>query len=193
MNPWKLPFSAWMAGKEYEIDPDYRNILLIFSYFQDPELPDFCKWQICLGLFYKEEIPQERQADAMEWFSDFITMGRPQPPGPRLLDWEQDAPLILADINGITGREIRGCGFIHWWTFLSWFHSIGQGQLLPVVQIRKKLALRKPLNEEESAFYRYNRDLIDLKPRYTAREQVQRDRLNALLEDKRQVKYGKPS
>lgn len=190
MDLWQLPDSVNLGGKNFCFDPDYRNILEIFRWFQNPNLTDFFKWEICLALFYKETVPEDLVPQAISYFLDFVNMGAPSRPGPRLIDWEQDAGLILSDINGLLGRDIRKEKHIHWWTFLSWFHSITSGQLLSVVQVRRKLSLHQPLTEAEKAFYRQAKDKIDLKARYTPEEQAQRAALNALLDGKRQVNHG---
>ena len=59
MTGWTLPVSAVIGGKTYPIHGDYRDVLEIFSYFEDPDLPECLKWQIGLALFFEGEIPQE--------------------------------------------------------------------------------------------------------------------------------------
>ena len=68
---------------------------------------------------------------------------------PKLMDWEQDARAIVADVNKVAGMEIRALTYLHWWTFLSWFHAIGEGQLSTVVSIRDKLRRGKKLEQWE--------------------------------------------
>lgn len=185
MNGWELPFSARFGGKSYAIHGDYRDILEIFSYFEDPNLPEFLRWQIALALFYDEPIPQEHQTEAMQWLASFITGGRSETSGgKRLLDWEKDAPLIVADVNRVAGQEIRALPFVHWWTFLAWFHAIGEGQLSGVVSIRDKLQQGKPLEEQEKIFYREHRQAVELPKRYTREEKAQIARLERLLSGK---------
>lgn len=181
---WRLPDHAVIGGKKYEIHPDFRDILEIFSYFSDPDLPEFLQWEIALALFYEEKIPEEHRLPAMEHFNWFVSGGRPQAaaPGPVLLDWEQDAPLIAADINKASGQELRALPFVHWWTFLSWFNAIGQGQLSTVVSIRSKLAGGKKLEGWEQEFYRENRALVELPRRYSQQELQEKQRLEKLLQ-----------
>lgn len=181
---WQLPDHAVIGGKKYEIHPDFRDILEIFSYFSDPNLPEFLQWEIALVLFYDDEIPEEHRREAMAYLSWFVSGGRPQEsaPGPVLLDWEQDAPLIAADINKASGQELRALPFVHWWTFLSWFNAIGQGQLSTVVAIRSKLSGGKKLEAWEQEFYRQNRALVELPKRRSRQELEEKQRLEKLLE-----------
>lgn len=182
MNLWSLPQSLCLGGRDYGICADFRDILEIFSYFQDESLPDFVRWEIALGLFYKEEIPQRHKQEAMEKLSLFLSGGRQEKPGPKLLDWQRDASVIVADVNKVAGTEIRALPFVHWWTFLGWFNALGEGQLSAIVSIRSKLSRGKKLEDHEREFYRENKDRIDLPKQYTAHEQAERERLLSLLE-----------
>lgn len=186
MNGWELPRAAVLGGVKYDINGDYRDILEIFTYLEDPELPVFFRWQIALALFYQKPIPPEHQQQAMDYLAEFITGGRAEKAtsGGRLLDWQQDAPLIVADINRVAGREIRALPFVHWWTFLAWFHAVGEGQLSGVVAIRDKLRRGKPLEPWEKTFYREHRQIVELPKRRTREEQEQIRSLERLLDGK---------
>lgn len=179
---WSLPVTAELGGKTYPIHADYRDILEIFSYLEDPDLPEYLRWQIALALFYEGEIPQEDQQEAMEQLASFIACGRPEgKPGPKLLDWQQDAPAIIADVNKTAGQEIRALPFVHWWTFMAWFNAIGEGQLSTLVSIRDKLRRGKKLETWEKEFYRENKDRVDMKKRYSQEELAEQARLKELL------------
>ena len=183
LSCWQLPVSADIGGKRYGIHTDFRDILEIFSYLNDGDLPEFIRWQIALALFYEGEISPQDTQEAMEYLSRFLCCGQQeQMPGPRLLDWQQDAGLIIADINKVAGKEVRAVEYIHWWTFMSWFHAIGEGQLSTVVSIRDKLHRGKKLEPWEREFYREHKHQVELKKRYTAEEIQQQEKLKAMLD-----------
>lgn len=181
---WDLPTQAEFAGKRYHLHTDYRDILEIFSYLNDPDMPEYLRWRIALALFYEETVPEEAQQEAMAYLAAFVNGGSQEQaaPGPKLLDWEQDAALIVADVNRAAGQEIRALHYLHWWTFLSWFHAIGEGQLSTVVNIRSKLAKGKKLEDWEKGFYRENKQRVELKKRYSQQELQERQRLEQMLE-----------
>lgn len=181
MNLWELPKEACIGGVNYPINGDFRDILEIFSYWNDPDVPEFLRWPIALALFYEGEIPREHRQEAMDFLADFIRCGQPDTPGPRLLDWEQDAPVILADVNKVAGQEVRALPHVHWWTFLGWFQGVGQGQLSTIVAIRDKLRRGKPLEKWEQDFLRENPGKVKLRKRYSAEELAQQARLQNLL------------
>ena len=182
MNSWYLPREAVIGGEEYPIHTDFRDILEIFSYFQDESLPPFVRWQIGLRLFYKEPVPQALQKEAMEQLAAFISYGQPSGAGHVLIDWKKDASMIIADINRTAHQEIRALPFVHWWTFLAWFHGIGEGQFSTVVAIREKLRKGKKLESWEQEYYRDNKNRVDLPKQDSPEVQAEKARLLALLE-----------
>lgn len=178
---WDLPRQVTVGDRQLEIDPDFRTVLRIFRHFQNEELPEFLRWEVALTLFYRQPVPDGCRVEAMEALANFVTCGQQGKPGPRLLDWEHDAMAIVADVNRVAGKEIRELEFLHWWTFLSWFHAIGEGQLSSLVELRRRLSRGEKLDEHQRQFYRENKAMVDLPRRRSPAEQAEIDRLNALL------------
>lgn len=183
MEGWSLPRQASIGGSSYRLHTDYRDILEIFSYLQDEAYPEFMRWRIALALFFEEEIPETDIPQAAEYFRWFVCCGQEENrnPGPRLLDWQQDAQVIVADVNKVAGQEIRELSYLHWWTFLGWFHSIGEGNLSTLVSIRQKLSRGKKLESFEQEYYRRNKDRVDLRKKYSASELAEQEKLQKLL------------
>lgn len=182
MSAWELPVAAHIGGRDYPIHADYRDVLDICKHLDDPDQPEYVRWRIALALFYEGDIPPAHMAEAMEYLAAFISCGQRDPrPGPKLLDWEQDAQTIVADVNKIAGTEVRALPFLHWWTFLSYFHAIGEGQLSSLIAIREKLRTGKKLESWERDYYRKNKDRVELKKQYSAQERAEQERLKAML------------
>ena len=182
MDLWQLPVQVNFQGTPYHLHTDYRDILEIFSYLEDPDLPETVRWRIAMALFYEEPVRPEHYQAALIYLNDFLCCGQEEKPGPRLMDWEQDAQAILAGVNRVAGQEIRDLPFLHWWTFLSFFHAIGEGQLSTLVAIREKLARGKKLETWEKEFYSRNREQVELRKKYSASELAEQERLKHLLE-----------
>lgn len=181
MNLWTLPRSVRLQGRHYDLNTDYRDILEIFTYLENPDLPEAVRWRIALRLFYEQPVPQEAWQAAMDYFCTFVTCGRNDPPGPRLFCWQRDAQAIISGVNRVAGQELRALPYVHWWTFLSWFHAIGEGAFSTLVSIRDKLYKGKPLAQWEQDFYRENRHRVDLPQPYSRRELARRQALQQLL------------
>ena len=183
MTGWELPVTATIGGKTYALHTDYREILAIFACLQNEAYPEFLRWHMALARFYEEEIPDEDFGEAAEYFRSFVCCGEEEKcnSGPQLLDWQQDAQVIVADINKVAGKEIRELPYVHWWTFLSWFHGIGEGNLATLVSIRDKLNRGKKLEPHEKEYVRRNRERVKLRKKYSASELAEQERLKALL------------
>ena len=178
---YALPKTAWVGGREYSIRSDYRAILDICCALNDPELDDREKAEVLLGIFYEDfgQLPPEDYQEAVEQCLRFINCGGGETrrrPAPRLMDWEQDFPYLVAPVNRVLGREVRELEYLHWWTFISAYYEIGECLFAQIVRIRMLRAKGKPLDKLDAEWYRDNRELVDLKTTYTERENRVLDR-----------------
>lgn len=89
----------------------------------------------------------------------------------KLMDWEQDFRLLIAPINRIVGQEVRALPYLHWWTFLSYYGEIGDCYFAQIVRIRDLKAKGNLKDKADREFYRRNRDVIDIKRRYSEAEE----------------------
>ncbi len=175
-NPWDdyLPISVEIAGQRYTIRTDYRDILNIFAALNDPELDGQDRAIVLLGIFYPDldQIPPEHYEEAIRQCFCFIDCGNEKQAksAPKLVDWEQDFRYIVAPINRVAGREIRKPEPMHWWTFLACYYEIGDCLFAQIVRIRNLLAKGKPLDKSDRQWYRENRELVDIKVKYTEAE-----------------------
>ena len=179
MSGYDLPTSAVIGGTEYPIRSDYRAILDIIQVIGDPEIDDEERTCLVLSFFFPdyEDLPLRDFQEALDYVFWFVGGGGEQPKGkkPKLMDWEQDFTLIVAPVNRVLGYEVRDVpydfeaneGGLHWWTFLSAYYEIGDCTFAQVVGIRKKKLQGKKLDKSDEAFYKENRDLIDMRRRVT--------------------------
>lgn len=181
MNRWNdlLPTELEICGNTYAIRSDYRDAITIMCAITDPDLSDVERAIVAMTILYPQadEIPPEHQQEAVNKAIWFLSGGKPERKTTekkplKLIDWEKDFPLMVSPINRITGTEIRAVEYMHWWTFLAAWDEIPPDCLFAqVVKIRRKKATRKPLDKSETAWYRENRELIDLpKKNYTEEE-----------------------
>lgn len=172
VSGWVLPKSVEVCGVRREVNADFRDILDIIARLSDSDTPEQERAYVALALFYREfnSMPPGHYEAAAQQLQIFLNCGSEDygPPSPKVIDWEQDQAMIVADVNKVAGREIREMPFCHWWTFISWFNGIGDGQLSTVVSIREKKRKGKPLSEWEREFYRANRDKVDFRLKYTS-------------------------
>ena len=185
MDRWSLPEALEVQGRQYAINADFRDVLEVIRWLNNLDEDERVRYFVSLKLFFEDwdSIPQKDQEEAARQMMIFIAGGVEDtgPSGPRLIDWEQDQGMIVADVNKVAGCEIRALPFVHWWTFLAWFGGIGEGQLSTVVSIRDKRRRGKKLESWEKEYYQQHKSEVDLRPRYTAEELAERERLKKLL------------
>ena len=176
---YTLPTALEVNGTEYAIRSDYRAILRILTAQNDPDLPTEGKAEVMLRILYKDwkDIPEEDLGKAIEKAVWFIDCGQgsdsQKKKRPRLMDWEQDAMMIITAINAETRMEVRSVPYMHWWTFFGYYMSIGESLFSTVVSIRSKKARGKKLEKYELDFLKENRDLVTLKERKSQEEEEQ--------------------
>lgn len=184
MNAFRLPKTIKIGGRSYDINTDYRTIIYILQCYANPEYEPDEKALICLNLFYKNvnAIPTDLYGEALEKSRQFIDYSfgnngsESSKHAPRLMDWEQDAPLFLAAINTKLGYDVRAVDYMHWWTFLGYYMDINpQCVYSTVLHIREKLLSGKKLEQYEREFYKKNKRLVDLQPKLTDNEQAEYD------------------
>lgn len=171
-----LPTSLEVCGTVYEIRSDYRAALDLCAALSDPELDGQDRAWTLLEILYPglERLPPEHYEQAVEQGLWFLSGGAEEDraPAPRLVDWEQDFPYIVAPINRVTGTEIRAEEYMHWWTFLAAYYEIGECTFSQIVRVRDQLARGKQLDKADREWYRRNRRLVDFRQKYTQQEET---------------------
>lgn len=171
---YDLPHSVEVCGVEYPIETDFRVILDIFSILNGVDLTIEEKTIGAIGVFYPDyaKMPVEHFQEALKKCFEFINCGHLDggKKTPKLMDWEQDFQYLIAPINRIAGEEIRAKEYIHWWTFLSYYTEIGDCYFAHIVRIRDLKMRGKLTDKTDKEFYRKNKDVIDIKRRYSEAE-----------------------
>lgn len=179
MNIWRLPKSVEIRGRVEKINSDYRDILDILARLNDPNQDEQTRMYVALALFYEnfDAINPEEYREAAEKMFSFINCGEEDTgnPQPKTVDWDQDQAIIVADINRVAGCDVRTIPYCHWWTFISWFNGIGDGQLATIVSLREKIRTGKKLSDWERDFYRKNRYRVDFRTMYTESDDAMLD------------------
>ena len=185
-NAWKLPEEIEITGVNYPIRTDYRAILDILMAQTDTELTDQEKAQVMLEILYlhPEQISPENLEEACQKAVEFIDCGIKSDgkPKPRLMDWKQDAPVIVPAINKVIGTEVRAVKYLHWWSFMGAYLEIEESLFSQILSVRQKKLKGKKLEKWEQEFYKANKSLIDLKSKAAPkRSQEEKDAIRELL------------
>lgn len=165
---YELPTSVTIADKEFNIrnKGDYRVILDCFDALNDIELDKRYRTITALIIFYEdinsiediEKLPDIEEA--IDKMCRFFNCGQTESPGAnvkqKLIDWNSDSQLIFAAVNKVANKEIRSEEYVHWYTFMGYFISIGKSTLADVVSIRSKIVHGKKLEKYETEFKNNN-------------------------------------
>lgn len=194
MYAWKLPTSLHVGGTNYKIRTDYRVILDILAAMNDPDIlePGMTedekqaeKVLTMLQILYIDfdRMPPSDWKEASEKACEFIDCGIRDDgtPKPRLMDWEQDAPIIVPAVNKVCNFDVRSVKYMHWWTFFGYYMEIGECMLSTVVSIRDKKRRGKKLEKWEQEFYRNNKHIVDLRAKKAERSEEEKEELRKLF------------
>ena len=184
MTVFDLPTTLSFGGREWAIETDFRQVLRILAAYEDPDLANEEKAQICLYNLYvdAEKIPPDQLQAAYDAATAFIDHGnKGDNGGPRTMDWNQDAPLIFPAVNRVAGFEVRGVDYLHWWTFLGYFMEIKDSVYATVLSLRQKRSRGKKFEKWEKEYWQQNRAICELKTRYTEEELAEQERFRKII------------
>lgn len=186
MNLWELPTSVLANGHEYTIRTDYRAVLDLLTALSDRDMQgdderetNYIRCELIRQIMFEnpDELLPEDAEEAFKAVSKFIDMGIEQSDkkSPKVMDWEQDATLIIPAVNRVVGHEVRADKYMHWWTFLSAYMEIGECTFSHILSIRQKKATGKKLEKWEQEYIRNNKDIVLLKDKLTDEEKKERE------------------
>ena len=166
---YRLPTTIKVKDREFHIrdSGDYRMVLDCFSALQDEELSEDYRVLASLIIFYNEFESLDDLKKFEPYIEDlakemfrFINQGQDESPGAdagvQLIDWDGDSQMICAAINNVAKMEVRAVEYLHWWTFLGYYLSVGESVLSTVVSIRDKISKHKKLEKWEQEFKKNN-------------------------------------
>lgn len=175
MPNYDLPTSASIKGKEWTIRSDYRAILDVLAVLGDSTTDATDRAIIAMEIFYPDfdSMPSFDFEAAYGEMVKFINCGtekHEKARRPKVMDWQQDFPIIIGPVNKVLGFEARAVDYLHWWTFMSAYSEIGDCLFAQVVSIRKKRAAGKKLDKSDEKFFRDNADLVIMQVKETSEE-----------------------
>lgn len=171
MNVYGLPTTIDADGQQLHIrnDGDWRMVIDVNIALTDPELTEQERAEAALTIFYDCDLKTIKNLQAAaNAMTEFIAIGEnesAQTKKPKLIDWEEDAGIIISGINNVLGREVRAEAYMHWWTFIAAYMAIGDSVLATVVSIRDKVIRGKKLEKHEREFKRDNPQYFKVRKR----------------------------
>lgn len=166
---YTLQTSVVINDKEFHItnDGDFRMVLDCFNALNDEEMSEDMRVLASLLIFYNEFNSLDDLMDYQDILNDlakamykFFNCGQDKSPGAEtnyaLIDWDKDAHMVCSAVNTVANKEIRAIEYVHWWTFMGYYMSVGDSVLATVVGIRHKIMAHKKLEKWEKEYKRDN-------------------------------------
>jgi len=173
---YSLPITVIIRDKQFHIrnNGDFRMVLDCFNALTDETLSEDLRVLASLLIFYNEFDSYQSlvpyQDDLEELVTEmykFFNCGDKESPGAHtkhaLIDWEKDEQMICSAINNVANKEVRSIEYLHWWTFLGYYMSVGESVLSTVVSIRNKIVSHKKLEKWEQEFRKENPEYFNWK------------------------------
>ena len=181
---YELPTSIQIEDRQYQItnNGDYRVILDCFSALSDSELSEDEQVLASLLIFYNdfsdlEDINKDDMEQLAKEMFKFFNCGQEEAmgadTGKSVINWEKDSNIVTAAVNNVAHTEIRSLPYLHWWTFMGYYMSVGESVLSTVVGIRNKLNKGKELEKWEKEFKQENPQYFNWKTK--SKEELEMD------------------
>lgn len=185
---YTLPTTVKIRDNDFKIrnKGDFRMVLDCFNALQDDNLSQQERVISSLIIFYDDVHSYEDLCVlfkddedlklAIEKMYDFFNCNQKEVGAKqnyKLIDWDNDSQIICSAINNVANIEIRSLEYLHWWTFMGYYISIGESVLSTVVGIRHKIATGKKLEKYEKDFKKDNPNYFNFD--YRTSEQREED------------------
>ena len=185
---YTLPTTVKIRDNDFKIrnKGDFRMVLDCFNALQDDNLSQQERVISSLIIFYDDVHSYEDLCVlfkddedlklAIEKMYEFFNCNQKEVGAKqnyKLIDWDNDSQIICSAINNVANIEIRSLEYLHWWTFMGYYISIGESVLSTVVSIRHKIATGKKLEKYEKDFRKDNPNYFNFD--YRTSEQREED------------------
>lgn len=172
-----LPTEITINNKVYEVNSDFRTLILISLLLCDPQVDDDNKVKQSLILFYPD-VP-ENIKEAIKQLTWFNRCGKEieykkskknnTATGKRTLDYEKDADLIYSAFMSQYKLDLQDID-LHWWKFQSLLNSLNEDNRLCEIMKYRGMDLSKIQDKEQKKFYKEMQELYSLDDGFTLEE-----------------------
>lgn len=173
-----LPETVEINNKAYEVNYDFRTLILLNLLLCDPQIDDTDKVKQALILFYPI-IPEDIDIaiNKMAWFNRCgkelgykKTKRAKAPIGKRVLDYEKDADLIYSAFMSQYKLDLQDIDDLHWWKFQSLLNGLNENNRLCEIMKYRSMDLSKITDKEQKKFYKEMQEIYSLDDGFTLEE-----------------------
>lgn len=165
-----LPAVVRIGGAKVPIRSGYR-IGIQVARTAESGMPDRFIAGTILRLYFGDDVPADTMA-ALEAAMWFHRCGEPEPRhsgrAKRLLDWDHDAGMILADFRREYGIDLADpSARMHWWVFMAYFNNLSADSETKTAMYYRGASRPKDLKGEDAKRWTTMRKAYALPPKTT--------------------------
>lgn len=176
-----LPTTIEIDGVEYEINSNFRTLILLNLLLCDPEMSNRDKATQSLILFYpvipidtKEAIKKlgwfNRCGKEIQYKSSKKKSANRDKEEKRILDYEKDSDLIYSAFMSQYNIDLQDIEYLHWWKFQSLLNGLKDDNKLCEIMGYRRKDLSEIKDKEERNFYKEMQELYSLDDGFTLEE-----------------------
>ena len=165
MNPLinSFPTKIKIDDNIYDINPNFKNCLMIIKAYEDEDLTIQEKHLIMIKRLYKQ-MPLNIEKAIIKGIK-FLNCGEETPQEPKILkrfySFEKDSKYIYSAMNQTHHKDLE-YEDMHWWKFCLLFLDIGKDTTFSnILALRQKRSKGKSTKEEKKLFTE-SREILDL-------------------------------
>ena len=146
-----LPRAVPVGGTSVPIKTGYRTGIQVIR-VAESDLSEALKAGMILKLYFGDDVPTDRAA-ALNAVMDFHRIGDESPKrrARRLLDWDRDAGMILADFRREYGIDLADPSTrMHWWTFMAYFTNLSSTSEIKTAMYYRNTPVPRDLKGEDA-------------------------------------------
>lgn len=173
-----LPTEIEINNKAYEVNYDFRTLILINLLLCDIEVNEQDKVTQALILFYPNIPVDIKEAiNKLAWFNRCgkeieykKTKKTKSTTSKRTLDYEKDADFIYSAFMSQYKLDLQDIEQLHWWKFQSLLNGLNEENRLCEIMKYRSMDLSKIQDKEQKKFYKEMQELYSLDDGFTLEE-----------------------
>lgn len=173
-----LPTEIEINNKAYEVNSDFRTLILLNLLLCDQQIDDTDKVKQALILFYPKIPVDINEAIAkMSWFNrcgkeiEYKKIKKTKSTtGKRTLDYEKDADLIYSAFMSQYKLDLQDIEELHWWKFQSLLNGLNEDNRLCEIMKYRSMDISKIQDKEQKKFYKEMQEIYSLDDGFTLEE-----------------------
>lgn len=181
-----LPNSVYISGLKYNINTDFRFVLMFEKLMRDRSINDMEKTYIVTQLFFEEQhiVDFNEAIEQILWFhrcgNEIKNSDSSESESVEIIyDFEEDADYIYSGFMECYGLDLTNAK-MHWWKFKALFNGLSEECMIKKIMHYRAVKITSDMSDSQQKFYRKMKNIFALSDMRTE-EEKERDFADALF------------